>query len=90
MKAPHPNRLTTNGWQDIKRGYVGRGYGYADYKPEWGPGASLIGPHGYGVSVCSPEWMRVVVSGFAGSRLVFVKPRAWDGHHDAGAIQRMA
>jgi len=72
--------IDDEGWQDIKRGYADRGYGYADYK----------GQHGYGISVCTPEWMSALVSGLAGSRLVFLKPRAWDGHHDVVAMQRMA
>jgi trans-aconitate methyltransferase len=72
--------IDDDGWKDIKRGYADGGYGYADYK----------GQHGYGISVCTPEWMSALVSGLPGSRLVFLKPRVWDGHHDVVAVQRMA
>jgi len=34
--------------------------------------------------------MSKFVGGLAGARLVFVKPRVWDGHHDVVAIQKMA
>jgi SAM-dependent methyltransferase len=82
--------IDDDGWQQIKHGYAERGYGYADYKPGWGADPALVRQYGYGVSVCTPEWMHSLVTGLAGSRLVFVKPRSWDGHHDVVAIQRMA
>ena len=67
-------------WKAIKGGYSARGYGYADYE----------GQDGYGISVCTPAWMSDLVSALPGSRLVLLKPCAWDGHHDVVAIQKMA
>jgi SAM-dependent methyltransferase len=72
--------IDDDGWKDIKRGYSATGYGYADYK----------GQDGYGISVCTPAWMRDLVNALPGSRLVLLKPRAWDSHHDVVAIQQMA
>ena len=65
-------------WNDIKRGYNATGYGYADYQ----------GQDGYGISVCSSAWMSNLVNALPGSRLVLLKARAWDHHHDVVAIQR--
>jgi SAM-dependent methyltransferase len=67
-------------WKDIKLGYTADGYGYADY----------IGQDGYGISVCTSAWMNDLVSALPGSRLVLLKARAWDHHHDVVAIQKMA
>jgi len=72
--------IDDDGWKDIKRGYSANGYGYADYK----------GQDGYGISVCTPAWMSDLVNALPGSRLVLLKPCAWDHHHDVVAIQKMA
>jgi SAM-dependent methyltransferase len=65
-------------WQEIKRGYSADGYGYADYE----------GQHGYGISVCSTRWMSGLVEALPGARLVLLKSRVWDHHHDVVAIQK--
>lgn len=66
-------------WEKITRDYEATGYGYADYERQ----------KGYGVSVCSPAWMTSFVQALPECRLVLMAPRAWDGHHDVVAIQKV-
>lgn len=68
------------GWQKIKRDYLADGYGYADYE----------GQHGYGISVCGPDWVTDLVNALPSARLVLISQRAWDNHHDVVAIQKAA
>jgi SAM-dependent methyltransferase len=64
-------------WQEIRSGYSGHGYGYADY----------LGQDGYGVSMCSAEWFLRFAQTLA-VKLVLLGERAWDGHHDVIVMQR--
>jgi SAM-dependent methyltransferase len=68
------------GWQKIKRNYLADGYGYADYE----------GQDGYGISVCSPDWVTDLVNALSCARLVLISQRAWDNHHDVVAVQKVA
>ena len=68
------------GWHQIKAGYAGNGYGYADYH----------GQVAYGISVCTPSWMVRMIRATAVVRLVLLGERLWANHHDVVVVQKLA
>ena len=66
-----------DGWDALLADLARRGFGYADYPAQ----------QGYGISVCTTAWMAAMAERIAGSRLVLLSERAWDGHHDVVAMQ---
>ena len=67
------------GWHQIKAGYAGNGYGYADYH----------GQVAYGISVCTPSWMVRMIRATAVVRLVLLGERLWANHHDVVVVQKL-
>lgn len=66
-------------WAHVVDGYRASGYGYADY----------LGWPGYGVSLTSLAWTARLVESWSDVRLVALSERAWDGHQDVLALQRL-
>jgi 2-polyprenyl-3-methyl-5-hydroxy-6-metoxy-1,4-benzoquinol methylase len=64
---------------EIERAFEDTGYGYSDYPNRTG----------YGISFCSLLWMVSSVQRVSQCRLLTLSERAWDGHHDIVALQRV-
>jgi len=60
----------------IRKGYDGRGYGFAPY-PE---------SDEYGVSLARPSWVIAELERYAGIRLLFFREMGWDDHQDVFAV----
>lgn len=54
------------------------GFGYADYP----------GKKGYGISVCTPEWLMQATTDLPGVTVALFTERFWDRHQDVLAFQR--
>jgi SAM-dependent methyltransferase len=65
-------------WEKIRAGYDASGYGYADYQKQ----------RGYGISLCSLNWVADLVLRLKGMRLVFLGERSLDNHQDVVCLQR--
>lgn len=68
-------RATGHGYHDYPRGL-----GYFDFHPAG---------RGYGVSLCSPAWVREQIAGSGGLREACFKPRGWANHQDVYAFQKL-
>lgn len=66
-------------WACVMEDYRTTGYGYADYAHV----------RGYGISLTAPSWIARFVESWPGVRLVALGERAWDGHQDVVALQKL-
>lgn len=71
-------QLTREQIDRIGRDYPQTGYGFEDY----------AGEENWGVSLTSPEWIRVRVRELGGLREVYFKEHGWDNHQDVFGFVR--
>jgi SAM-dependent methyltransferase len=65
----------------ITSSYRKSGYGFTDY-PDLSAYDAEPGSSGYGVSLTSPDWIRIQAAQVGGLREVYFQPHGWDDHQD--------
>jgi SAM-dependent methyltransferase len=64
--------LSQDAAKSIAESYYHKGYGYTNYP----------GQNDYGITACSPQWMRSQIQQIGGLQEIYFKAQGWDNHQD--------